>query len=669
MRIAITDSWPNRIHTAEREFIRRFEFASANVGHEAIEVVTSDDIHACQPDFVLCMHEFTPKLTKFPTLGVMWSPPVFYQNDPYRVRSIRSYDAYLVGSEHVRQYLADLEFGSNISKPKSDFYFLPMAPRRPSPPARSEKRSLAYIGVHWDGQRHGDVLAAIAGSGLLTVYGPKASWSHLRAGYAGEIAFSGEKVFEVLGAHGIALCLHKQEHREADTPSMRLFEAVAAGCVIIADEIPYARRLLGDSALYVDLRQPTAAVIDSIRRHVEWIAGNPAKADDLALRAHTLLNEQINLETLVTKTCEFATSVGAFEAAKKEEVKKFFQSPNQSAPGHAGGDVDAGEEMIDVIVRCGSRDLKYVERVIASLDSQNFGRYRILLLDYKNRSDIKQLETRPNLRTKIEHVPTVDNGMRSTALWAGFSKVTAPFFAVMDDDDEVMPDHYLNLLYASIKNPDAGFIYCGVLRIEEDGGYITAPNFTGPGGKTIRETRELKFLDGFNLGRLLLGNNYIQSNAWIARRTLLVGPVLEDPHMQFAEDMYLYLLLASKTRFASCNRASALWYWRSNAQDNSMFAGQTEAWKECTRRIALRLQETTFPRTATFMELLSTQQKLLDIGYALNVGSRESPESSTSKKRVGPFRAWLSSIPQYNAYREARRRRRHLRRIIREQKP
>ena len=81
MRIAIQNSLPNHPRSAEAEWIRRFFTACSRLGFEPVEVITSDDIIRCQPDCVLVTHEFSPKLTSFPTLGLMWSPPAFFAED------------------------------------------------------------------------------------------------------------------------------------------------------------------------------------------------------------------------------------------------------------------------------------------------------------------------------------------------------------------------------------------------------------------------------------------------------------------------------------------------------------------------------------------------------------------------------------------------------------
>ncbi|WP_409560623.1 glycosyltransferase [Hyphomicrobium sp. MC8b] len=684
MRIAITDSLPNRPYTAEREFIRRFAVAAKNVGHEAIEVVTSNDILRCQPDVVLCLHEFTPKLTGYPTFGVMWSPPAFYRHDADRIRSIRSYDAYLVGSPAVKQYLDDLEFSSRVQKPKSDFWFLPASPwQKLAPSIPSTVRSLAYIGVHWDGARHADILTDLADDGSLAVYGPESNWTHLQSGYRGPVPFSGTAVHDILSSHGIALCLHKTEHREADTPSMRLFEAAGAGCVIIADEIPFAKRMLGDAALYVDLRQPADRVVGDIRKHLEWINQNPGQADELARRAHTALNQEYNLEDLISKTVDFATEVASIQRRNMEEVKRFYSV--QETGSSASSPIS--EPLIDIIIRVGGRPLSYVERAVQSVERQLVGTFRILLVDCKKRDDIRAIEHRSFRNLKICYLECEEDGLRSAALWRGLQAVTAPFFAVLDDADQIEPAHFSHLLFAAIRHPEAGFIYGGVIRTEEDEGcFVEARNFRGPGGKQIEETRELKFLDEFNLTRLITGDNYIHSNAWIARKEVLDWTLLQDPRLEFAEDVYLYNLIASKTRFALCNRATAVWNWRTISEDNSVFLDKTSAWIACDERIRLRLQELTYPGTATFSELFHAQRSSAELVNALssrhlqerpqendssNAIKDDSPETikndnAKTIKQVGHFKSWLQTIPIYNSYRENRRRLRRNARSLKE---
>src|SRR6266851_3909400 len=174
MKLAILNSWPNLTVSAEREFIARVKLACKRLGWPIFEAVTSDDIIAIAPDVVLVTHEFSPKLTQYPTLGVIWSPVAFFGPDPDRVRNILSYDGYLVANDSLRTYLADLLRKHGKEAPISRSDFLPSAlltQHTHQEPKPNSPRNLFYAGVHWDGDRHGDLFAALRGRIPMRIHG------------------------------------------------------------------------------------------------------------------------------------------------------------------------------------------------------------------------------------------------------------------------------------------------------------------------------------------------------------------------------------------------------------------------------------------------------------------------------------------------------------------
>jgi uncharacterized protein DUF7024/glycosyl transferase family 2/glycosyl transferase family 1 len=599
MHIALINSFPNKPRTAEREFIARFSIAAKRQGHQVSEVVTSDDVNLCRPNFVITTHEFTPKLTPHLTLGAMWSPPSFYEKDEDRLASILSYDGHLVGSPSVAQFLEDLEFSIGISKPKSDFLFLPMSLATDFHVPQDRRWDLVYIGVHWDGSRHQKLFATLHEWGLVNLYGPVDSWVDFHESYRGEVPFDGMSVNTTLSAHGVVLCMHKKEHRVHDTPSCRLFEAAAAGCLIISDEIPFARRVLGDSALYIDMEDEERAAT-TVANHLAWIKANPANAAAMAAESHRIITRRFSLEKLVQDCCEFAATIGAEGRNERSKAVVALESalkPQRPGPNSWIVGSPGCEPLVEVIVRAGGRKAGFTKRAINSIAQQDFGVYRVLLIDYKGREDLEVLAvrgTRPNVA--IRYIRSPDTGLRSTSLWTGLRNVTAPFFALLDDDDELMPDHFSGLLKTAAEHPNHGFVYSGVVRVEEERTiHIHKPHFNGPLGHRICERRELTFLDAYDIERLLRFDNYIQSNAWIARKELLDDRILQDPEMLVAEDLYLYLLLAAKTTFLCNFRPTAYWNWRSQALDNAMLAVNQESWAAAGDVLKRRLRHLQFP--------------------------------------------------------------------------
>lgn len=589
MTIALVNGFPCRPNTAEVEYIKRFITAAQRLGHQAYEVVTSDDIYACQPDFVIATHEFTPKLTPFFTVGAMWSPPSFFAGDKSRIRSILSYDGYLVGSAQVGQFIDALEYSTGVRKPRSDFLFLPTSLSTSfdaHPP--STGYGLAYIGVHWDGLRHNGLLARLEAAGRLNVYGPPGSWTDYPRSYRGTVPFDGAAVLETLARHRIALCIHKEDHRRADTPSMRLFEAAAAGCLIVADDIPFARRVLGDSAFYIDLNAPAAETADRVIEIVDWANRHPDLASAMAAQSHAILGDEYSLETTVQNCCDFVARSKVQQAdAHREAVRSFAGTDDVSAPD------SARRPLVDIIVRTGGRHLSTLRRALRSIAAQTEGRYRVLLVDYKGRDDVRACAAEESTsRLEIRYLPCPDTGLRSTALWTGLRAIEAPFFAMLDDDDTVMPTHFPALLDAARQDPAHCLYYSGVIRIEEEpGDFVNSPNFSGPLEYDVPEQRELKFLDRFSLARLVKFDNYIQSNAWIARSSCLDERLLVDPQMVVVEDMYLYFMLLRKGSFKLNPSPTAFWHWRSSSRENSMMGVESHTWSYEGEKLLIRLDQ------------------------------------------------------------------------------
>lgn len=604
MHIALINAFPNLPSTAEAEFIRRFSIVAERLGHKAYEVVTSDDIHNCSPDFVIATHEYSPKLTPFPTFGAMWSPPAFYAPDPDRRRSILSYDGYLVGSAKVSQFLDDLEFSTGIAKPRTDFRFLPTAPASTfEPRPTGHPYELVYVGVHWDGGRHGSLFRLLSKESQIAFYGPPANWRDYAGSYRGEVPYDGTSMHRTLARHGIALCLHKAEHRKADTPSMRLFEAAAAGCLIITDGIPFAKETLGDSAFHLDLEGVSAeSCAEQIAGIVDWANRNPDLAGDMARRSHGILNGYYSLDRTLERTCAFA------EKARTTMKSRCVAGVRFAEAGAGAG----GGPLVDVIIRTGGRRIDLLRRAIRSVSGQRFGSFRVILADYKGRADIAALALSESTETTaIDYLRCENNGLRSSTLWAGLRSVTAPYFAMLDDDDQLMPDHFGHLLATAEAQPGHPLYYSGVVRVEEEPlDFMAPPHFQGPLDNAVPETRELKFLDAFDLVRLVAFDNYIQSNAWIARSTCLDETVLVDPKLVVCEDMYLYFLLARHGNFRLSPFPTAYWNWRSASKDNSMNGIEEKVWLGEAIRMEQRLAQQTLPGGWNFTVLRQLTQLL-----------------------------------------------------------
>lgn len=571
MKIGIQNCWPNLEYSAEREFIARFKRSCLKLDWVCIEVITSQDIIEANVDCVIVTHEFSPKLTNIPTIGLLWSPPEFYRDDPIRVRSILSYDGYLAGSDSVRQYLEDLFFSTGRVCLISDWDFLPTAPSTIFNPPSLQDPSLFYAGVHWDNNRHKELMHGLSKSLPIEFHGDPERWARFGKSYKGNIPFDGFSIFEKIRAAGVALCLHRDEHLKHGVPSMRIFESAAAGAVIITEDSTFAVSNFGDSILYVAQSASDASKLIQIQNHYKWVCTHPIEALELATKSHAIFVQKFSLESMLAGLPTFLDKI--------------------RIGNHFSGDmVDISTAKVEVIVRIGGRSLFYIERCLDSIAAQSYPYIGLTLVSYKEIVGLDRLLEKYAVRFEIiKRIASDPTGFRSTSLWDGMRTLDGEYFCNQDDDDTMHPNHVSSLVALLASDDTAQVAYSGCIQVQDEPGhYYDQPNFRGPIGLKIPENRQLIFLEQFNRERLLRFDNFVQSNAWLARSSILKARDLIDPKLVVVEDMYLYFLFLRSGDFLFSWRPTANWHWRSTSKDNSMMMETCQA--ESGQRVRLRTQ-------------------------------------------------------------------------------
>jgi Glycosyl transferase family 2 len=580
MRIAIQNSFPNHPHSSEAEWRPRFLTACSRLGFEPIEVITSDDIMRCKPACVLVQNEFSPKLTPLPTLGLMWSPPALFAEDPVRRRSILSLDGHLCGSRQIAQWIDDFTTGHGKRSVIHDGLMLPSTPDLGSAGLLPPQLAIMYAGVHWDGSRHGEIFRGLDGRVPLRLYGPPQAWADRGASYRGTLPFDGVSVIGAIRDAGIALCLHKAAHREANCPSTRLFEAAAAGALIITDDFDFPREWFRDSVLYVDAELPAPMVVEQIVSHVEWANRNPQAATRLALRSNELFRRCLTLESMLKPLPHFIDRVR--ECRRMVVVE---------------GSTDKPQPTVEYVVRIGSRPTTTLARALDSLAAQTYQAIAVILVQFHPITGLDAVVDHYRSRFRwIRHIVVANNGTRSTARWAGLNAVTADFFGMLDDDDTLFPNHVASLMDRFERNPDYGFVYSGLITVEDEPGhYVTAFQFNGPAGKVIEERREIFCLEEEDFINLLPTRNVIGHNSWICRQSLLDTDVLSDPKIEVSEDVYFMALMAGRTRFGFTGMATAACHGRSTTKGNWMLSYSGTTFQASLARWQERLQQVRLP--------------------------------------------------------------------------
>jgi hypothetical protein len=293
LRVAVTNPLHGRPY-AETNLEARFLLAGSRIGWIMAACPSAAEVRDFDPDFVISLHTSAPKQTGHVWYGCLWHPPAFFGGDTER--EALDQDGFLIASEPVRDWLR------RVLGPSAEHRIVgeiqTSVNQSPYVPANFVPPRLLYAGVNWDGPRHKDLFTRLDGADWLDVYGPPDAWTHVRHCYRGMLPFDGISVINALREAGVGLCLHLDLHKQAATPSLRLFETVAAGAVVIAERHPFIEEYFGDSVLFLeDDRDP----VEEIFRCMEWIRQHPIECAGLTARAHRVLTQRFTLERLLSR--------------------------------------------------------------------------------------------------------------------------------------------------------------------------------------------------------------------------------------------------------------------------------------------------------------------------------------------------------------------------------
>jgi hypothetical protein len=303
-KFAVVRLWPG-VAVAEHENIERIREAAKMLGLTVAEVdefgrlLDGSSRLAAEEDFdfVLNLHFKSPKNYGPFSVGALWNPLQFYVEWGFeRYWSNQMSHDLLAGTGSGQ--IADL-IASSRGRSAAD-----MMPRLNHtlaapiliPEARRSYRAF-YCGINWqriNGKRgrHDDLLRALDRRGLIDIYGPKEHqgvrvWEGF-SGYRGSLPFDGRTVIERVWEAGASLVLSSDAHKDSDIMSNRLFEAMAGGAVVIADDHAFIPGAIGENFI----RIPEASAeqqADYIAAALNRFAADPSLALQLASAAQTTL--------------------------------------------------------------------------------------------------------------------------------------------------------------------------------------------------------------------------------------------------------------------------------------------------------------------------------------------------------------------------------------------
>ena len=296
-----------------------------------------------------------------------------------------------------------------------------------------------------------------------------------------------------------------------DVVPNRVFEISSVGAVAICPDIPGVREWFGDSVLYYAADLPPGEIAREIIRQYRFFRANPAIARDMGERARAIFEESFAAERLLANLVAYHHDKQRDGARRAAHLKS------------------TGQPRISVVIRCGGRPTQMLRTAVDSVRSQSFGRFTVIFSKYK---DIDLREIIADCSGAIEQFKEVfiPNGGRAATMSAGLAAVETEYFAVLDDDNSWMSDHFEWLFHAAWQtDPDFDAVFSGVICNSEQAALID-------GG--LRWRRNI-YLFGF---RGEIHNIYditqdIGTNSFVAKSELLKSGFTAFPDMDTAEEL------------------------------------------------------------------------------------------------------------------------------------
>ena len=300
---------------SEGSWTTRVGIAANNLGIECVEidpagycVKTGKRVRNGDVDFALQGFQAMPKafdIFAFCTLltsGVVAHPAV---ETPSRVLS---HNHALAGHARMDDYVDALLAAFAEPLHLNPDILTPLSVQDQTIAPVEKKRSLFYIGMNWEfahrlEPRSRFLLKDLDASGKVAIYGPSTLgrikvWDGYQS-YVGPLPFDEMSVVREMADHGAVLSISHPIDLETGLATTRIFEAAAAGAVIISDENRMVRDLFGDRVLYFENDSPSA--FEQVMGHLDWMNIHQSQAAEMAREVQEIFRKELSLEEAIKR--------------------------------------------------------------------------------------------------------------------------------------------------------------------------------------------------------------------------------------------------------------------------------------------------------------------------------------------------------------------------------
>lgn len=203
-------------------------------------------------------------------------------------------------------------------------------------PPKLDNPIMFYCGMNWEIMfgtegRHDGLFKLLDNTGKIKYYGPERveAWGGLKPWegyrcYEGMIPFDGFSIVEKINECGVCLVLSSDTHRRAGSATNRLYEACAAGAVMISDDNEFVTENFKDAALFIKFnKNDPQDTYNQIMEKYNWIIKHPDEALNLARRAQDIYLKKYSLDKQLNQIIKNHPS-------RVEQVSKDFYAKTQN---------------------------------------------------------------------------------------------------------------------------------------------------------------------------------------------------------------------------------------------------------------------------------------------------------------------------------------------------
>lgn len=521
---------------AETQSAARFISTAKKFGIEVRELRNSCDIVDFSPDFVLSLSHQDPKLTPFPTYGVMTAPQSFYET-PRFIRNILTYDGYLTVTDQMSEWLTDICFGARKISTPIGFYANTVSSLTTPPIPSMKDASLMYIGTNWDGNRHGKLFDYLSKLTPLKVYGPRKNWTGHENVYCGEIPFDEQSVLERYNQCGLGLCLDRDDFARESMPSSRVYECLAANALPICYRTDFYEKWFGDNLLYIDTNVNSIEIANQVAERISWVKKHPELAKEKLRNSVAIYADNFSLDVMIDNLLAYHARL----LINKGYTIKPLSTDTESTP------------LVGTIIRTGGRDERFLIRALDSIRNQTYRNLTVLCVIWQNKDSIEKiLACYPEVNF---HVISLPGGDRSDSLWAGLRgamEIGCNFIGVLDDDDEYHCNAISSLINLAQYHDSLSFrepvsLYFGGTLVCYENAILNKTLDINDSSKLWRaETTYVRNFHFASRGNVDDETFKCSPSGMLINASFIDQEILQNPKLKIGEDYYIWMQLAER---------------------------------------------------------------------------------------------------------------------------